>query len=272
VTESTLRGLQLARGGRVIPLGQPFWEGMPQLADSVDVHHTRRFARQAFLSALPNLDSDPRVASEWVEMSSHSGTHIDALGHWSTRGQQFGGAAVEANWSPAGLAELGLEQCPPIVTRGVLLDVAAGRGVPSLQRGELIDAAELEAAMHRSGVSLVSGDVALVRTGWARLWDAPTEYMGGAPGLTRAAASWLADQQVVAVGADTWVVDAVPPERPHENRAVHETCLVERGVYLIENLNLEALSAERIGAVLFICLAPRFVGGTGFPVMPVAVV
>lgn len=278
-SEAILRAVQLVRSGRVVPLGQSFDEKMPQLADSPDVGHSRRFRRLAFLAPTPEswknrgLTSGPRIASEWLEMSTHSGTHIDALGHWSTRDQQFGEIAVDQNWSELGLGRLGLEECPPIVTRGVLLDVAALRGVERLQGGELIHPADLQSAAAVEQINLRVGDVALVRTGWARWWNVSAqEYMRAAPGLNRAAANWLADQQVVALGADTWVVDAVPPENPEEQRSVHETCLVQRGVYLIENMNLEQLAAERLYEFLFICLAPRFSGGSGFPVMPVAVV
>jgi kynurenine formamidase len=276
--EATLRATRLARTGRVLALGQSFGESMPQLADCPDVGHSRRLRRQAFLSPTPEawssrgLDSGPRISSEWLEMSTHSGTHIDALGHWSTRDQQFGGIAVDENWAESGMQRLGLEECLPIVTRGILLDVARVRGVARLEGGDLIHPDDLQRAAAQAGIEISPADVALVRTGWAQWWsESAVEYMSAAPGLTRAAANWLADRGVVAIGADTWVVDAVPPENPAEQRAVHEVCLVERGINLIENLNLEDLAREQASEFLFACLPPRFMGGTGFPVMPVAI-
>ena len=89
--------------------------------------------------------------------------------------------------------------------------------------------------------------------------------------MTREAARWLGEQGVVAIGADNWAIDACPPSAPR-NRAVHELCLTAMGIYLIENLNLEALSKDRIYQFLFVAIPVRLKGGTGFPIEPVAVI
>jgi kynurenine formamidase len=96
--------------------------------------------------------------------------------------------------------------------------------------------------------------------------------MAEAPGLSRSAAEWIADQGCVAIGSDQWVVDAAPPERPEDRRACHEVCLVDRGLHIIENLNLEALGQERAYEFFFAALAPPLKGGTAFPIQAVAIV
>jgi kynurenine formamidase len=212
------------------------------------------------------------VFADWVGFDTHSGTHIDALAHWAKDGQMFGGRDPDQVYGEAGMKDLGLEQVPPIVARGVLIDAAAHRGQQVLEGGTVLQPEDLRGALERQAVSLEPGDVVLVRTGWAQYWQQPTVYMATTPGLSRSAAEWLTDQGCAVLGADQWMIDAFPPERPEDRRACHEVCLVQRGVYILENLNLEQIAGDRRFEFLFVALAPPLKGATGFPAQALAII
>lgn len=267
--EATIKAARLVRRGKVYPLGQLLSTDILQLDDNRTIAHGRRFKVSRLAQVRPGSGS----LSESVEFPTHTGTHIDAVGHWYKDDHVFGGKSVQEVWtSTEGLSTLGLEYCPPLVTRGVMLDVATYRGVEMLESGVEIHSDELGRVASQSGVTVQAGDVALIRTGWCKLWDRrDLRYINEEPGLGGEGVTWLADQGVVAIGADNWAIDVIPHSQPRA-RPVHEICLAERGIYLIENLNLEALAEERIYEFLFVALPPRLKGGTAFPIEPIAVV
>ncbi len=265
-SEVTLRAIKLVRKGEIYRLGQILETDIPQLADKPGIGWRFKVTRP------PKKRPGSGAFSEVVELHTHTGTHIDAFGHWYHDNRMFGGKNADETWTENGLIDLGLEHCPPLVTRGVLFDVASYKGVEMLESDFAISKADLKAVAARAGISVQSGEVALIRTGWSRLWDRhDPRYIKEEPGLSREGAQWLGEQGVVAIGADNWAVDAVPPSEPG-NRAVHETCLTELGIYLIENLNLEELARDRIYEFLFIAIPIRLKGGTAFPIEPAAVV
>jgi kynurenine formamidase len=271
VTAATVLGaVGLARQGRIYALAQVFDPAMPQLADCPDINTDNRLAVKVHDSARPDFDT--HVFAEWVGFDTHCGTHIDAFAHWAKGGRMYGGLDPAKVYDEGGMKHLGLDEAPPIFTRGVLIDVAGYRGQDVLPVGTVIQPDDLRGALDRQGVSLEKGSAALVRTGWARNWGDPRAYMSHAPGLSRSAAEWVAEQGCVALGADQWMVDAYPPERLEDRRACHEVCLVDYGVFIIENLNLEQLAQDGVSEFLFVALAPPLKGGTAFPCQALAIV
>lgn len=260
----------LVRVGKVYRLAQTFEPAMPQLVDCPEIGVGDRLNIKVGAFEVP--EARTTVFSDWVAFETHSGTHIDALAHWSRDGQMYGGRDPGQSYDPSGMRELGLEHAPPIVTRGVLADLAAYKGADILPAGTVLQPEDLEEALARQGAALRRGDALLVRTGWARHWGDARKYMAACPGLSRRSAHWVADRECVCIGADQWVVDASPPERVEDRRACHEVCLVERGLHIIENLNLEELARDRVYEFLFIAVAPPLKGGTGFPTGAAAVV
>ena len=172
-----------------------------------------------------------------------------------------------------GFTRLGVEEIPPILGPGVLLDVAASKGVEELASGYAVTDLDLKTCCEEQEVSIEPGSVALVRTGNARYWEDAERYLAG-PGMAASASYWLADRGVVAVGADNMAWD-VPGLRDPELGSLmpgHLILLARRGIYIIENLALEELAATRDYSFDFICTPLKFVGATGSPVRPVAVV
>ena len=214
------------------------------------------------------------ASNEMVVMGGHTGTHLDGLAHVSQDGKLHGGHDAVAAQTGGRFRQLGVETVEPIFCRGVLLDVAGHRGVPALPAGEPIRADELRAVAGAEGVELPRNGAVLVRSGWAGHWGSPATYLGhdsGVPGPDVSAAEWIASFGPLVTGHDSMAYEWLAAGTGHALLPVHRVLLVEHGVYIVENLDLERLAADRVYAFLFVCLPLKFVGATGSPVRPIAV-
>ena len=212
-------------------------------------------------------------ASGFMYTTEHSGTHIDALCHQAEDLHLYGGREVDASiQTPNGFTELGVETIAPLLTRGVLLDIARYRSVDRIGAGNPIQRDELEATAHNQGVSVGEGDVVLLRTGNGAFWEEPSLYLQ-AGGVSAAASSWLASRGVRAVGADNVAWDEVGLVDPELKVTLpgHVILLVRHGIYIIENLFLEELARDQCYTFTFICLPLKLRGATGSPVRPIAI-
>jgi kynurenine formamidase len=209
-------------------------------------------------------------ASGMVVMPEHSGTHIDALAHQAENLTLHGGVHVDSGiQTSVGFRVLGVETMAPLVSRGVLLDVAGPKRLPSEHE---VTVQELERAREAARVEIREGDVVLVRTGYGALWSEPAEYLRGA-GVSSAGSRWLIDQKVGAVGADNMAWDVIGPTDPELKVTLpgHVLLLVRAGIPIIENLNLEELAAAAVHEFAFVCLPLKMRGATGSPVRPIAI-
>lgn len=213
------------------------------------------------------------VNIERMEMTAHVGTHIDALGHFSIGDRLYNGLKAEEEVTDWGLNRLGIEHAPPMVTRGLLLDVASLDGNDHLASGRAITPDELAQTCDKAGLKIEPGDIVLIRTGWGKLFGIDNaRYIAGEPGIDVAAARWLTNQGVVAVGCDNMAVEVLPNPDKTISMPVHQHLLVEAGVYIIENLALEELAAAGVHSFCFVLLATKFRGATGSPVRPIAMI
>ena len=262
--------LPLIRTARVFDLEQPRFAGMP-IHPSHKPGYTYHLHRR-HEDTLDPADGPRSGASGVVTMMEHTGTHIDAHSHQADSLTICGGIKVGPIQSPIGFKQGGVEEIPPIVARGVLLDVAAYRGVDELPPRELVHAEELQACAAKQNVTPDKGDVLLVRIGNARNWGDEAKFLASA-GMSRSASLWAAERGVVAVGADNMAWDAIGVRDPEVGLLPgHLELLARRGIYIVENLNLDELSQERIYEFVFVCLPLKFKGATGSPVRPVAIV
>lgn len=212
-------------------------------------------------------------ASGFVYMAEHSGTHIDALCHQAEEMHLYGGQEVNLQvQTPAGFTALGVETIPPLIARGILLDVAHYKAVQRIETGNPITRADLESTAQSEGIAIGEGDIVLVRTGNGAAWHDATVYLR-AGGMSADASSWLASQRVQAVGADNVAWDELGVVDPDLKVSLpgHLILLVHHGIYIIENLNLEELARDRCYEFTFICLPLKIQGATGSPVRPIAV-
>jgi kynurenine formamidase len=267
-TDALLAAVQA--GVRLIELGQPFFTGMPCSPNHPGFRMT--LIRRHGDMVRPDGGS---ASNEIIVTGGHVGTHVDALSHVSHDGLMYGGVDAAAAQTGGRFQQLGAEHTPALLTRGVLLDVAGTQGVDVLPAGYGVTADDLAAAADRAGVRLRKGDVALVRTGWARHFDHADTYLGqadGVPGATTDAGEWLAAAGVVATGADTTAYEQIPAGVGHRVLPVHRILLVQAGIHIIEHLNLEAAAAAGLTEFTFVMAPLRIVGGTGSPVRPFAAV
>lgn len=255
--------------GKVVSLAQPLGartpvsRGRPALA-----HHMVRDAGDYALGG--RMLGRSRFAEDVVALGTHTGTHIDALAHVWYDEHLYNGHHQRAVRSH-GAARCGADALTPIVSRGLLIDVAAHEGVSVLPAGFAIDAAMLQRCCEEQASLPRPGDVVLLRTGWMAAHGGDGDaYFAGEPGLARSGAEWLATRDVAVVGADNYAVEALD-ERSSGGFPVHELLLCDYGLPLIENLVLAELAAAAARDFLFVAAPLPLRGATASPVTPLAI-
>ncbi len=200
------------------------------------------------------------------------GSQIDGLGHMGIDHRYYNGIHAGDFITPRGLTRLSVHELPPIVTRGVLLDMAAHRREAVVPAGTAFNRSELEAVARAQGTTIEPGDVVLLHTGWLNVADTDKErFMAGEPGLGVEGARYLAGLGVVAVGSDSWALEVLPSEDPETLFPVHPELLAKNGVYILENMDTRALAADGVHEFLFVLGQPRFVGSVQAVINPVAI-
>jgi kynurenine formamidase len=208
---------------------------------------------------------------ENIAGSSHSGTHLDGLGHIGIGESAYNGYRYADIINGDGLTRLGIETVPPFVTRGVVLDIAALVGETMLDAERTITAADLEGAAERQGVIVGPGDALLIHTGWGRLWTADGHrYVSTEPGIGLEAAAWCTDRRVSLIGADNWAVEVVTSEAT-SIFPVHQHCIARFGCYLLENVRTDELVRDGVHEFCFTVMPIRSKGASGSPVAPLAI-
>lgn len=207
-----------------------------------------------------------------ISMYTHMGTHIDALNHFGLHGEVWNGFSAEEHLGDKGWTKTGVEEFPPIVARGVLIDVAAYKGVDVLPDSYAITPADLQGALDRQGIALQPGDVVMIRTGRMTVWPDNDAYMLKQPGLGLEAARWLAEEkQVAAVGGDNLSLEHFPASVDDNYVPVHTYLLAEAGVPIIEVLMLEDLARDGVHEVAFIGAPLKLRGASAAPFRPIAI-
>ena len=264
--------IQAVADGRVIQLGQPLaanptrGRGVPDFElEMYEEHVPGR-------TIIPGQYEGVSSAADTITMATHSGTHMDSLGHIGYQGKLFDGTRIADDGVQAtqgGVRLATRESLAPIVARGVLYDFPALLGVSRLSQDYVITLAELDRAIEWSGVSFGRGDVVLFRTGWDTIAENRDEYIRmPIPGPDADVARRLVQAGVVATGSDTMPYESAPGTTPLE---VHVELLPKGGVFIFEMLDLRELASAGAKEFLFVALPLRIVGGSGSPINPVAV-
>jgi kynurenine formamidase len=252
--------------GTIYQLGHVYEAGIPMFGTR---HYSIRIP-QAF--SMPGKNQavyhDEIISGELGQI----GTQFDGLGHLGI-GELFYNGNRRSEFAQAdGLTKLGVENVGAIVTRGVLIDVAKFKGVEQLQGNYEITVADLKGALQKQGVQIRSGDVVLIHTGWSALWMKDNaKYGASEPGIGVAAAQFLADSEVVVVGADTWGVEVMPNPDASLSAPVHQLLLARNGIYLHENLITAELARDNAYEFMYSFAPLRLKGATGSPGNPIAI-
>ncbi len=278
-TASQLKALQSTTGTRVYDLSVEYFIGMPSFNFFGDpayqfwLTHTP----QGTVVDNPNgagkaMNQKVSYTSDAFSMLTHAGTHIDALSHFGLNGEIYNGYKVNEQLGDKGWHKGGAEKIPPIISRAVLIDVAAFKGKSTLDPNYMITVDDLKGALSKQQVSIKKGDIVLIRTGQGAYFQNASQYLNQFPGLSLAAAKWLAeDQQIMLLGADNLGLEAFPSEEPGNWVPVHTYLLAQRGVSFIENLNLEELAADSVYEFAFIATPLKLKGASGAPLRPIAI-
>ncbi|MFG1612854.1 cyclase family protein [Nonomuraea wenchangensis] len=273
-----LDALRAATTGEVLSLALPIRGATSSPAPATVPHLRGRPLPQHFMSvdggdyaagARP-IGEGLCVADDALVVTPHgTTTHMDALCHmWS--GDRLYNGHPAARVRSYGATRCGIERVGGVVARGVLFDVPRRLGLDHLPAGHRIEPGELEEiAVPRPG------DVAVIRTGWPRVWErSPEEYWSGQPGLSAAAGRWLAAHDVAVVAADNAAIGGLDARGlAAEGLAddLHLILLHRHGIHLIELLWLEELAATGRTEFVFVAAPLRVEGGTGSPLTPLAI-
>ena len=278
-TQATLRGVAVVRRGVAFDLSHVLDEHVPAFPGrsfrqflTTPAHQVN--ARRA--DAGPNGGwgaNDVNWIVEQVAATSQMGTHMDGLNHLQIGDRLYNGHRLQDVVEEHGTNRLGVDTLPQVVTRGLLLDIAAVRGVERLDAGAVITPDDAERALDTAGLQVVPGDAVLFHTGWGRYWAVDNErYLSGEPGPGLALADWLVRSRVSITGCDTWSYGPVPAENPSEPFVVPQTLNVVHGVIVLENLRLAELAGAGVTEFMFVVSHPKLRGATGAWVAPLAVV
>jgi kynurenine formamidase len=266
--EKVLAAAQLITTGKTYPLGVAVGRETPAFPPrslAVTVLQPNQANGASFGANKMSYNDD--MFTGWLGI----GTQIDGLGHLGIDSVYYNGTKAQDFAQTTGLTKLGIEKIPPIVTRGILIDMAGYKGVEQMGEGEIISADDIQAAMQAQNVEAREGDVIVLHTGWLdMLTDDPARYGAGEPGIDAGAAEYLATLNPVAVGADTWGVEAVPfaADRVWEG---HQVLLAKNGIYILETLDTRELIADGVNEFLFVLGQPLYTGAVQAIINPVAI-
>ena len=286
--EKMLKALRIPKTGQTYELGHIYEASMPQYGD-------RPYYLTVQPAPRPEKEGQGTAHSDYFNgYLGQMGTQFDALGHQGVvvrmadgtlRTVYYNGVTEEemlgGNRGLGGLEVLGVEHTKPIVTRGILIDVAGFKGVPVLDSRYEVTLADVRGALQKQGIreeSIEPGDAVLFNYGWAVNWGNPQKYNDsrffvgenqGSPGIGVEVARWLSSRKVSMVGADSCCVQVQPALKPGTGNVHHE--LLFGGVFMLENMDLRELARDRVYEFLYVNLTERIKGATGSPVRPIAI-
>ena len=275
---SRLAVLSQVKSGKTYDLSVDYFVGMPSFHSLGDPAYQYWLTHTPHGTVVENPNGLGRAMNEKVSytgdaisMYTHMGTHIDALNHFGLNGKIWNGYSAEEYLGDKGWKKTGAETIPPVIARGVLIDVAAYKGVDVLDPNYRVNSDDLKGALKKQGVKLQRGDVVLIRTGQAQFYEDAGKFLHEYPGISLDAVKWLVeDQEIMLLGADNLSFEAFPPERADNWVPVHTYLLAEKGVMFIEQMFLEELAQDRTYEFAFIAASLKLKGASGAPMRPLA--
>ncbi|MBI3046807.1 MAG: cyclase family protein [Acidobacteria bacterium] len=286
--EKVMKALRIPKTGQTYELGHIYEPEMPQYGN-------RPFYLITHVAPTPVKEGAGFAQQEYFTgYIGQMGTQYDGFGHQgrvvrmadgTLKNVYYNGFTQEdltgRNRGIGGLEALGVEHVKPIITRGILIDIAGYKGVATLDSRYEVTIADVRGALAKQGIreeSLEAGDAILFNYGWAVHWGNPQKYNDsrffvgenqGSPGIGVEVARWAVARKASMVGADSCCVTIQPPVRPELGNVHHE--LLFGGVGMLENMDLRELARDRVYEFLYLNLTERIRGATGSPVRPIAI-
>ena len=273
-----MEAIQLVTEGKTYELGHVYERGMPL------------YGERTYSILIPDpgapvgknqlVSNDEFVCAEIGQV----GTQFDGPGHIGTWLRMADGTSKRVYYNgfiqeeemggSYGLRKLGVEKVKPIITRGILIDVAGYKGQSHLPHSYEVTRADAEGALRKQGIdpdSIRQGDALFFRYGWSQLWGQTEKYNTNPPGIGLEIAAWVVSKKASMVGSDSWTTEVVPNPNPELMYPVHQELITKNGVFNLENMVFEELARDRVYEFLFIHTPIRFKGATGSPARPIAI-
>jgi kynurenine formamidase len=270
--ESVLAASKLVKTGKTYNLGIVIDKNTPAFAPrsmSVTILQPNQISTSGLGPTKMTYNDD--IFTGWLGI----GPQIDGLGHIGVDHIYYNGHKDSDFAKADGLKKLGIEKLPPFVTRGVVLDMAAYFGVDIIKEGTPYTKEDIEGAAAKQGVEIRKGDVVLFHSGWLNLLDGSKpdlkRFGSVEPGLGKSGAEYLVEKEVVAVGADTWGVEAVPFEDGTGVFEVHQILIPKNGIFILENMDTRELVKEGAWEFMFVLGAARIRGAVQMMINPTAI-
>jgi kynurenine formamidase len=276
--EAVRRGVAAVRNGRPFSLAIPFDADGPQW-DNVNMPLRTNPALNTYAVnvSFTGNTADFTTSDDAFAMGSQAATHWDGLAHVGYEGRLYNGLDDRVITAEAGATRLGVENIGPVVTRGILLDIAALHGVDHFDDNYAITADDLDRAVATARVEVQPGDAVLIHTGhmhWLRMGKRE-RYSHPSPGLSTSTIAWVRDHDIAAIATDTLTFEVYPCEDPAVFMPVHMLHLRDIGVLQGQVWNLDALAADCAADGQYdflLCATPLpLTGAVGAPVAPTAV-
>ncbi len=266
---TVLKAAQLIKTGQTYSLGITIDSTTPAFAPrslSLQVVHPGQQE-----GARPNMGAtyNDDIFQGWFGI----GSQLDGLGHLGYEGMYYNCNDAKDFADISGLKKLGTEKVPPMVARGVVLDMAGHFGKPYLAAGQYFTVEDVQAVEAKQGTPIQEGDVVLFHTGWTenKMQSDPQAWVSGEPGQSEEVARYLASKNVVAVGADTWGLDVVPPQHAERPFQGHVILLKENGIYVLETMNTGPLVRDEAFEFLFVLGQAKVRGSVQMFINPIAI-
>ncbi len=276
-SDKVVEAARLVKKGKVYDLGRVIDENIPAFPG--------RYWRQTLVSSAhilnkrgPDSGGEGRGKNQinWITEivtgTYQLGTQMDGLNHLQIGERFYNGYQTKDIVEEWGTSKLGVETIPPIVTRGVLVDLTEERKGERLGPGEVVTVKMIKDFLERHKLQVGKGDALLFHTGWGGLWTQAEKFSKSEPGPGLEAAQWIVDQAIAVTGCDTWSFGAVPGEDPERPFQVPQILNVKHGVFILENLKTEELAKEGVYEFQFVITHAKTKGSTAAQISPAAVI
>ena len=266
--ELVLRAAQLVKTGRTYPLAVEVNRRTPAFRHRSFKLFNVQPGQQAGQTTGPNKFT---FNDELVEGWTGVGTQLNGIGHIGIDNVYYNGNTAADFVTIEGVTKLGIEKVPPIVTRGLVVDMCEHLGQDIVSERTEFSAKDIQAALAKRDLTVRKGDVVLFNTGWLHLIGKDDKrFLESEPGIGMEAAKWLADQKIIAFGGDTWASE-IYPNPTGEEFPVNQFMLAKNGIYNLELIDTRALLRDGVHELLFVLGQPLYTGSTQVNVNPVAI-
>ncbi|MEJ8325601.1 cyclase family protein [Kosakonia sacchari] len=267
--EEVLQAVHLVKQGVVVPLAVPIDKNFPAFRHRSFHLYNIQPGQQDGKTLGPNkFTFNDELVNAWTGV----GTQLNGIGHIGINNIYYNGNKAADFVTIDGVKKLGIEKVPPMVTRGVVLDMTTYYKQKIVPGGTEFSVEDIQSVLKNQGLTLKKGDIVLFNTGWLELVGKDNkQFLEKEPGIGMEAAKWLADQQIVAFGGDTWASEVYPNPATKEEFPINQYLLAKRGIYNLELIDTRPLVGKQVWEFLFVLGQPLYTGSTQVNINPVAI-